>query len=429
MSVEELRARIVTLDSEIERQKNLLEKLENDRILTLRQLNAALDPVARLPLEISSEIFLQSLTWGAQHAPTLLLKICSAWADIALTTPALWTSVHIHFPCDDDVAKVLPIWFERTRGRPLSISISTCGFSYNWNHRVFDVLWRHGGQLKHFEIVLLMGNDELGTYHPVDLFAKTTPLSLPLLETVTIRCQLPKRGYLEHWILDLLRRAPNIVEVVLDNVTALEDSGAQMLVVPTLRRLMFGDTTETDDEILRALALPALEALSLPMRYISGDNLMAFIERSAAPLQDLALGWEYNILQSAQLHDCLRLIPTLTRFKMWHPSSEVIAELFTALADSPSLLPNLHNLTIHILDMDHSPAEISYVSWRTLVRALSTRRVEHLYIVSVEVSPPTDVLASLRELIAHGASIHVGIEEANFLVEWLSNENQDQRGC
>ncbi|KAJ6510701.1 hypothetical protein C8R45DRAFT_813958, partial [Mycena sanguinolenta] len=100
MSVEELRARIVQLDNEVDLQKKLLKKLERDRSLAQGQLNTVLDPVARLPLEISSEVFLQSLTpsgCGAQHVPTLLLNICNAWTDIAKAIPALWTEIDIHF--------------------------------------------------------------------------------------------------------------------------------------------------------------------------------------------------------------------------------------------------------------------------------------------------------------------------------------------
>ncbi|KAJ7853706.1 hypothetical protein B0H14DRAFT_3653704, partial [Mycena olivaceomarginata] len=93
--------RIAKLDTEIESQKELLKKLERDKSLAQRQLNAARDPVARLPLEISSEIFVQSLAPfpepGALHAP-MLRNICNAWSDIALSTPELWAAIHINFP-------------------------------------------------------------------------------------------------------------------------------------------------------------------------------------------------------------------------------------------------------------------------------------------------------------------------------------------
>ncbi|KAJ6510728.1 hypothetical protein C8R45DRAFT_892247 [Mycena sanguinolenta] len=102
MSAEALRARIVKLDSEIGGKTDLkvLKQLRQDKSLAQRQLNAILDPVERLPLEISSEIFLETFpTPEARYvAPMLLLRICSAWTTIALSTPALWASIYIVFP-------------------------------------------------------------------------------------------------------------------------------------------------------------------------------------------------------------------------------------------------------------------------------------------------------------------------------------------
>ncbi|KAJ6477634.1 hypothetical protein C8R45DRAFT_1007511 [Mycena sanguinolenta] len=410
MSVEELRARIVRLNSEIELQKNLLEKLENDKFFSLRQLNAALDPVARLPLEISSEIFLRYLTWGAQHVPTLLLNICNAWTDIALATPSLWTTVHIDFPCEDDFAAMLLLWFQRARNRPFSISISLRGCAANWNHYVSDVLWSHGGQLKHLEL-LDEGDDFVSGDGAIDLFGDTTPVSLPLLETLTIRCQHEQRTYSSSQILKLLR-APCIVETTLHNM-ALNNHWhrSEILVIPTLRRLIFPEDS-AEDSIFRHLSLPALETLSLPMYDISYTELFAFVEQSAAPLQDLVLGCQF--VATPPLRDCLCLIPTLTRFKMWEPDMDMVADLFDALAADSSLLPNLRDLTIHIDIGDES--DIPDFSWRSLVRAFSTRRMEQFYIVPVVVSPPTDVLASLRELAAAGSKMHVGVEDWNFVL-------------
>jgi hypothetical protein len=94
---DELRARVAELDTEILRQRDseVLKDLERDRSLVRRQLNALIDPVARLrlPVEISSEIFIQSLPPfpqpGAIHIPMLLLNIYNTWRNIALSTPSL----------------------------------------------------------------------------------------------------------------------------------------------------------------------------------------------------------------------------------------------------------------------------------------------------------------------------------------------------
>ena len=63
MSAEKLRARIEELEIELQTQlpKKLLKKLQNDKSHAQRQLNELLDPIAKLPIELSSEIFLQTL--------------------------------------------------------------------------------------------------------------------------------------------------------------------------------------------------------------------------------------------------------------------------------------------------------------------------------------------------------------------------------
>ncbi|KAJ7449978.1 hypothetical protein B0H11DRAFT_1822235 [Mycena galericulata] len=92
MSVEELQARIEKISADIEQQKKILNDLERMKRLAHRQLNTLRDPVARLPLEVSSEIFTQCLPvlaeHGAHNIPMLLLNICNAWTYIALSTPA-----------------------------------------------------------------------------------------------------------------------------------------------------------------------------------------------------------------------------------------------------------------------------------------------------------------------------------------------------
>jgi hypothetical protein len=117
--------------------KTLLKKLEQDRNLVQRQLNAVLDPISRLPLEISLEIFLLSLAADhitKEHPNPLprpradsvlmaLMNVSNTWSAIALATPALWTVIRINFPCARGLSRLLPIWFQGARDRPLSIAL------------------------------------------------------------------------------------------------------------------------------------------------------------------------------------------------------------------------------------------------------------------------------------------------------------------
>ncbi|KAJ7449979.1 hypothetical protein B0H11DRAFT_1877557, partial [Mycena galericulata] len=96
MSAEELQiwALIEDISADIERQEEVLRQLRYSKCAAQRRLNAIRDPVARLPLEISSSIFVDSLERfpepGARDAPMLFLNVCCAWTSIALSTPELW---------------------------------------------------------------------------------------------------------------------------------------------------------------------------------------------------------------------------------------------------------------------------------------------------------------------------------------------------
>ncbi|KAF7328774.1 hypothetical protein MVEN_02506100 [Mycena venus] len=169
----------------------------------------------------------------------------------------------------------------------------------------------------------------------------------------------------------------------------------------------------SDDDILDCLILPRLDALSVPLRHLSTHDLSAFLERSSPPLQELVVGDSSNFVE---LHRCLTLIPTVTRFEIWWPDSNIVVDLFAALADSASLLPNLRYLTIHNVDMIES--DISDSSWETLIRALTARRTR-LQVVRLALDgdpPPVDILCAFRELVADGTQIWIGPEDRNFIV-------------
>ncbi|KAJ7828000.1 hypothetical protein B0H13DRAFT_304508 [Mycena leptocephala] len=428
-SVEELRARLEKLSTDIDLQKEVLKKLEKDRSLVQWQLNAVLDPVARLPFEISSAIFLHCLPAtlaevGARHVPMLLLNICNTWSNIALSTPSLWAAIHIVFPRPDGFKELLPAWLQRAGNRLLSVTLRG-----TVDGDVAAIIWRHG-QLKHLEICCDEDEDDDEDSdedtNVIDLFGGMSPGPLPFLETLTIRGFADARGqgYPGLQMRELLRMAPNLVECIFDSMSPVYDieiaaPTAEKLVLPALRRMVFGGSLrnpDSDDEILTHITLPALETLSLWLD-ISGNDLLAFFQRSSPPIQDLFVGSGSAHLDSDELHECFRLLPTLTRFEIRRPTLILVAKLFDALADSPSLLPNLHSLIIHLYSSSMPDS-----SWKTLLRALSTRRTQ-LQIVQVQlyVGPPlslkpgADVLAAFRELIADGMQVHIGTQDSNFI--------------
>ncbi|KAJ7302063.1 hypothetical protein DFH08DRAFT_1089967 [Mycena albidolilacea] len=329
MSAQELRlrVRIAAISFEIDLQKRLLQKLEHDRSLVLGQLNAVFDPISRLPLEISSEIFLRCHDATAPQNPRsldpspnpfpvarvrlvtmLFLNVCNTWTSIALATPALWLAIRIIFPCADGLKQLLPIWFRQI-----------------WDD-AFD-------------------NEYPRETNTIHLFGGTTPGPLPLLETLTIGDSMHSIGFSFLPIFQLLRLAPNLVECT---IARCVDS--------------FGEGHPSSEErVLDGLKLPALEVLRIRA---SDDCLVRFLKRSAPPLRELIVHSMDPNGNPDRLPEYLHFSPSLQRLEMVWPEPYRVVSLFAALADSPSLLPNLRSLTI-----DNRRRSDGY--WEPLLRALA----------------------------------------------------------
>ncbi|KAJ7896346.1 hypothetical protein B0H14DRAFT_3612344 [Mycena olivaceomarginata] len=224
-------------------------------------MNAALDPVARLPLEISSEIFRQSLApfpdVGPLHAPMLLLNICHTWTDIALSTPSLWAAIHIIFPSGlsstQGLKTLMPIWLQRTHNRPLSISLSGPNFDYN----VLSIIWSHSQQLKHLEISDVNSDNDY-----IRLWKDMYFGPFPSLQTLTMG-NVHGAGFSPHHILDLLSLAPNLIECSLEINVDIAVDEILHLSLPGLKTLFAN--------VLLESLLPFLQRLSPPLRTSLGE--------------------------------------------------------------------------------------------------------------------------------------------------------------
>ncbi|KAJ7727239.1 hypothetical protein B0H16DRAFT_1697804 [Mycena metata] len=373
MSVRELEARVDEMSADTEMKKQL-------RVVKQRQLNSLRDPLAvsRLPLEISSEIFLQCLPehspWLPQRptprsAPMLLMSICNTWSDIALSTSALWSTIHLETP----TAEILRLWLQRARDHACSVTLRRA-----LDPAVANFLTEYGVKLKHLEI-----HDE----DPVGSLALAARGSFPGLETLTI-CTLMNRDGEEYThlndVIQLLRLTPNLVECTLNTLYTYDDTGAPtILVLPLLTCMNFAQTVtaappwiDSSDNILVHLSLPALQTLFIAFNCISSADFLLFLERSSPPLQKLVIGVVHAIeLPFPELDRYLRLLPSLTSLELYTTGKTVANDLFCALADSPSpFLPNLQHLKIYQKTTDPShqallPAPIRHSFQRSLLAA------------------------------------------------------------
>jgi hypothetical protein len=373
--------------------------------LAQRHLNAVTDPVARLPLELSSKIFIHTLPLlpvpAAIDAPLLLLNICSAWRNIALSTSALWDAIHIS-AWTEGSKELVPKWLECAGDRPLSISFNGNGTEIDYD--VVSVIWERGEQLKNLEI--------FDCQDGIQLWKGTSPGPLPKLEILHIF-----GGAGDAWglpsphISELLCLAPNLIECLFEHLPlSFSVPASQRIILPNLRRLLFGGDGAlpgSANEVLDSLSLPGLEVLVAGVRC---DILLPFLKRSSPPLQELVfverLFAPYNFLW---LDECLQLVPDLRQLKIWVAQRHVVEALFVALAECPSLLPQLSSLDLHFNAWQPLfPGSF----WTAALRALTTRRTQfqlvHLNLpdrlLPSKILPP-DTVAAFKELVADGMKI------------------------
>ncbi|KAJ7321116.1 hypothetical protein DFH08DRAFT_753883, partial [Mycena albidolilacea] len=124
-----LRSRLEAVLSDIAKQKEIIKKIEGSTSGIQRQLNDFHDPMARLPRETASEIFIHCLppsenTYKYLRDPLLLLSICTRWSEIALSTPRLWTDLCVEIPAEvtSEFINSLDGWLSRAKESPLSLS-------------------------------------------------------------------------------------------------------------------------------------------------------------------------------------------------------------------------------------------------------------------------------------------------------------------
>ncbi|KAJ7629863.1 hypothetical protein B0H17DRAFT_867535, partial [Mycena rosella] len=112
----------------------LIRDLSDQREKTLAYIDAhqaLISPARRLPRDIVQEIFLaclpshRNVVMSATEAPLILARIFSAWRTIALSTPALWASLHLPLEYIFDHSLHVPVtkWLGRSGRCPLSLSI------------------------------------------------------------------------------------------------------------------------------------------------------------------------------------------------------------------------------------------------------------------------------------------------------------------
>jgi len=102
------------VEAKIQRFSELLQKLKMKRKRIQKIINdhhIILSPARRLPPDVLHEIFFHCLPTRHNpivkysESPLLLTRICSSWRAIALSSPQLWSKIHIPLPGDPSVSE------------------------------------------------------------------------------------------------------------------------------------------------------------------------------------------------------------------------------------------------------------------------------------------------------------------------------------
>ncbi|KAJ7162706.1 hypothetical protein C8R43DRAFT_1233337 [Mycena crocata] len=177
-----------------------------------------------------------------------------------------------------------------------------------------------------------------------------------------------------------------------------------------------GDSDTKTADILLYLTLPALGSLSIREFDIRHEDFMTFFTRSSPPLQTLRISLFRTAWSTAQIESLWQVVPNLTELDLFFktsatPDSSYPSRFIQVLAEySPrKLLPNLHTLVMRgVSNLENS----HYVQLMDLlVNRQPQLRTFRLLVNKYKdfASPDAGIIVSMRELVAYGMEIHVGI--------------------
>ncbi|KAJ7245363.1 hypothetical protein B0H12DRAFT_1127628 [Mycena haematopus] len=438
-SIQDLRTQIDELTSAIDTHKRVLRDLENQRSKVQSDLNSRVDPMARLPFEITSDIFLYCVSTtprpDSSTAPMIFLNICQLWRTIALSTPFLWAGICMDsesFPRGAKFAKLCRVWIGRARAVPLSFVLRG-----SLDRRVEPLIQKHAPQLQNFELFVRNGEDlqRLGTQGP-----------FPSLRTLTIGADETNSEEVDFInpdeCIEMLRAAPALLECDFDDVFYANDlylsySSAHASTHTSLRTLRLGNPQSRAFEgyhgnsacILQYVTLPSLESLDIADFDIPSGHFISFLIRSTPPLTSLRMVMPTINWQAHNVVEYFQLMPNLTDLELLYLNPDDDSETddnavpFRTFLEvlRTDLLPQLCSLTLWACFSERA----DYV---TLIGVLTGRRMSfggpfrsfQLFFPPNEpenhhMAPDRDVIVALRQFAKDGMHVHVGPQEHNFV--------------
>ncbi|KAK7048998.1 hypothetical protein R3P38DRAFT_2872392 [Favolaschia claudopus] len=441
-SLTELRRHIDELAAAIEAQKTVLQDLVAQHKQARNRLNLFLDPMARLPLEIQSHIFLyvpSQISYrnpgnmpypNPSLPPVVFLSVCRLWRDIALSTPKLWNKLELNgLPRPPNYLKFCNIWLKYARTLPLSLRLRG---SLDLQQCVLDLVVQYIDQVENLTLDL--------TPHTLEAskitFRLYQGMQFSCLKCLSLRSsEAIGFGSTGQW-LGVLAAAPLLSTLELDNVFFDGKNGDEIpsapLVVTSLDTLHLGSPFAYDvlgehsstAHILRYLTLPALKSLTISYFNISYDEFFAFLSRSSPPLESFQMivqgNWTLPVVSRFA-----RLVPTLVTLELSAMDFRIAEDAhrflpFFEVLGTSDLLPHLRKFSLST----DTPWTVDYGMLQRILTLRATdcpARLEcfelclPVYSNYTPNPPPIEVEGALRRLIQEGLKIHIGSHAQNLL--------------
>ncbi|KAJ7094411.1 hypothetical protein C8R44DRAFT_890436 [Mycena epipterygia] len=449
MSNAALRTEVSDLALAISRHKLVLNDMENQLNNLRLQLDSIIYPILTIPPEITTEIFVHCLpasrrldVVNPEEAPLLLTHVCRDWREIAISTPALWTTLYIE--ADDRQAHfsaIVKMWLTRTGQCPLSVRING-GLSRIDKFVAFlKTFRRHSPRMRSLEL-----NIDLKGFKKMD----THPLDLPLLEKLSIR--LPEMDPDDDSAIEMLFASVPLLHEVLMNVAppsfiplpwnqitkftgqlyTLAECFEALHLMPNMTECAFSmlGHRDPDDlpppEILQFLILPGLQTLEiLGAEDFSEIILDSFLTRSSPPLRKLAIRpLDSEGAIEIDLFSFLT-VNGLTDLEIWYPAHHFVSLFFGFFACDKTLLPQLQTLSFSGCRSMDDGSEASLNDILEIAAAPMTQRrtlegvakIQSFRVASESRRPffSEEQIRPFKKLKSEGMQIHVGPETESFV--------------
>ncbi|KAJ6586388.1 hypothetical protein DFH09DRAFT_1028589 [Mycena vulgaris] len=405
--------RLKCLDDEITDLQQALAKLkeEHSRLGTYIEGHMALiSPARRLPLDIIQEIFLacipthRNCVMSATEAPVLLGRICSSWRTISLSTPRLWSTLHIALsPYNNNMSLVLyeekllqrlattKTWLARSGECGLSISLQGPYYAVGLSEAtqvLLQALLPLSSRWEHIEFTAV--------HSVLAALSHLTEADVPTLKSFTVNEIHDGQGHAIQPDSFPLLRGLAISSISLSEIalSPLElplrwDNLVNLSIMAGWGQL--GDPLITSEVALQLLSrCPALQTCQLQVNDLpdTGSGMKHIIECASLHALDLQIGGDLATTMRELLP---RLsFPALRHLKLCGPSSDGDGISYTPCFFATA--PCLERLTINLLPFSKSSL-IDFL--RGLSPTIRTLRIEETYGFNRSSILDDDVLAAL----------------------------------